>query len=250
MSKFAIESKDLTVRIGETPALEDISFSLPEGDFLSIVGPNGAGKSTLLRTLMGLHRPSKGSLRIFGRKPGRIEPDWISYVPQIKTLDKRFPALSIELVATGLNRRWPSLLGRKARDKARDALERLGAEHLANRSIDELSGGELQRVYLARTLIARPRMIILDEPTTGIDTVGEEDMFEQIERYQKENGATIIMVTHDWNAVYHRHSCVLLLNRRQIGFGQPEEALKDENMRRAFGHVGHDHPMLFGTKDA
>jgi zinc transport system ATP-binding protein len=248
VSDFAIEAKDLSVSFGDLSILHQLNWQLDRGCFLSIIGPNGAGKSTLLKVLMGLVKASSGEIRIFGQLPGKLKPGTLGYVPQVKLLERSFPALVEEVVLTGLKRKWPGLCLSKDKDAARSALTQLGAEHLMGRSVRELSGGELQRVYLARVMIARPQLVVLDEPATGIDAGGEADMYELLETYQHQSGATIVMITHDLNATYHLSSRVLLIQREQIGFGGPADVLTDENLRRAFGHVGHDHGMLVAEK--
>jgi zinc transport system ATP-binding protein len=244
MNSLVIEN--LSIRLGESDILSNVSFQLQEGDFLVVIGPNGAGKTTLLNSLLGLVPPSRGSVRVFEQPPDEVPPSSIGYVPQVKTLDRNFPALAIELVISGLRHRWPSLIGGKDRAAAIDALKQVGADHLAGRPLGWLSGGELQRVYLARSFVRQPRLIILDEPATGIDLVGATDMYRILEGYRSERNATILMVTHDWGAAYHHASHALVLNRQIISFGKPQEALSDEILRRAFGHVGHLHTMHTG----
>ncbi|MGC8876107.1 ABC transporter ATP-binding protein [Thermus sp.] len=239
---IALEIRRLSVRFGEFQALEEVQLSVPEGAFVAIVGPNGAGKSTLLKAVLGLV-PYRGEVLVFGRPAGQADPLWFGYVPQIKTFDRSFPALALELVATGLWRRWPFRLGARERERATAALERVGALELAHRPLGRLSGGQLQRVYLARALIRRPRLLLLDEPATGVDRVGEEDLYRYLEAYQRESGATVLMITHDWEAAHHA-SHVLVLNRRVVGFGPPERALSEECLRQAFGHVGHAHGLF------
>lgn len=241
----ALEAAGLGVRFGDFQALSDIGFELPRGAYLAILGPNGGGKSTLLKVLLGLIAPSSGAVRLFGQAPRDVPPGWIGYVPQVKTLDRTFPALAIELVSNGLRRGWPLRLSRDERERARAALAQVGAGHLAKRRLGRLSGGELQRVYLARALVREPKLVILDEPASGIDAVGEADMYRLLERYHKESGATVLMVTHDWEAAYHHASHVLVLSGRQVAFGAPGEALSDQALRRAFGHVDHAHSMQF-----
>ncbi len=176
MEVSIVHTSDLRVRFGTHEVLQGISFELQAGDFLAVVGPNGSGKTTLVKTLLGLIEPDVGSVRVFGRPPIDAAPDRIGYVPQIKTLDRSFPALTIELVVTGLTRRWPARISSYDRARAMDALEQAGASAFARHPLGELSGGELQRVYLARTLVRRPELILLDEPATGIDTGGASDL--------------------------------------------------------------------------
>jgi len=245
MNTPAIDIQNLVVRYGAHLILENLTFRLEPGFFLAIVGPNGAGKSTLLKVLLGLVAPNSGEVRILGQRPDRAEPGLVGYIPQIKTSDRNFPALALELVASGLTRRWPGVLTSDVKRKSMAALERIGAGELAQRPLNRLSGGELQRVFFARCLVNHPRVVMLDEPATGIDAVGEADMYHLLEEYQEHEGATVVMVTHDLNAVCHLCTRILVLNRRQIGFGPPEEAMNDHNMRLAFGHQGHSHAMVF-----
>lgn len=237
----AVEARDLLIRFGNYDVVQDLTLNLPAGAFLTIIGPNGGGKTTLLRSLLGLIEPTAGTLRVMGRPPAQMEPHWIGYVPQLKTLDRRFPARAEELVATGLLSRWPGRIRPPHSDQVREALERVDGLRLARRPLAALSGGELQRVYLARAIVRRPLMILLDEPAAGMDVAGEADMYQILEHYQHATGATVIMITHDWDAAHHHASHVLVLNRRLISFGPPDDALAEHHVERAFGHVGHPH---------
>ncbi len=243
-----IEIKDLSVRYGSYTALEGISLDIPGSAFVSIVGPNGGGKSTLLKVLLGLIEPDTGTVSVYGARPSRLAPEFLGYVPQIKTLDRTFPARAVELVATGILGKWPALMDKQVRKSAMEALDSVGALHIAKRQLSRLSGGELQRVYLARSIVKKPRLLVLDEPSTGIDHTGEKDISHIIEGFHNESGATIIMVTHDWESAYHHSDLVLLLDRVLVSFDKPETAFNKENLRRTFGHEGHDHDMVFGVK--
>jgi zinc transport system ATP-binding protein len=159
----------------------------------------------------------------------------------MKLFDRSFPALAVELVATGLLERWPVWLRAAHRKEAVGALERVRAAHLAERPIAQLSGGELQRVYLARALVREPRLVLLDEPATGIDVRGEQDFYHLLEHYHETTQATILMVTHDWAAAEHHASHVLLLKTQQVAFGAPQAVLTDDHLNLAFGHAGHTH---------
>jgi len=242
-----VAASDLGVQFGDHAVLEGITFEAEAGDFVAVVGPNGAGKSTLIRAVLGLVTPDTGRVRIFGASPSEVDPGLVGYVPQVKGLDRTFPARALDLVLTSLHQRWPFRVRPEERDRARAALARVGAEHLADRALDGLSGGELQRVYLARSLARRPRLILLDEPATGIDVAGAADLYDVLEDDQATRDTTIVMVTHDWNAAYHHATHVLLVDGRQVGFGPPREVLTDACLREAFGHTGHAHAMLMGT---
>lgn len=246
MTAPAIAVRDLSVRFGDFTALENVSFTLPEGGFLAILGPNGAGKSTLIKTLIGLVSPTSGSAEVFGRPAGSHDASLLSYVPQLKTIDRRFPALAIELVVSGIHRTWPWRIGAADRATAMTALAKVGMEAQADEPISHLSGGQLQRVYLARGFVRSPRLIILDEPAAGIDAPGEAELYHLLEHYQHDHECTVLLITHDWAVARHHASDVLLLNRTLVGFGHPDKILTDSFLREVYGHRGHSHPMTVG----
>jgi len=251
MSDFIINVEKLSAKIGDHQALCNVSLAIPHNSFVAIVGPNGAGKTTFLKILLGLIQPSAGKVKILGRQPGEVPPEWIGYVPQVKTMDRSFPAVSVELVMTGISRRWPWLHRENEYQLAMSALQHVGAAHLATRRLGRLSGGELPRILMARSIVRRPKLVMLDEPATGIDAVGEADMYRMLEGYQKESGAALIMITHDWHVATHHADFVLLLNCNQISFGSPRKALCEDHLRTAYGHIGHEHELkfLFNSND-
>ncbi len=240
----ALHMHRVGVRMGEATVLQDVSFELERGCFLAVVGPNGAGKSTLVKVALGLVTPQVGHAALFGLDAG-AGPERVGYVPQLKTFDRTFPATALELVATGLRRRWPVRVASAEREQARAALSRVGAEHLQRRQLARLSGGELQRVYLARALARRPQLVLLDEPATGVDFLAEHDLYDLLEVYQRDTGATVVMVTHDLAAARYHADRVLVLNRQVHGFGPPDEVLCEPCLERAFGHLGHHHALAF-----
>lgn len=233
----------VTVTFNEVEALSDVSFDLAEGEFLAIVGPNGAGKSTLIKVALGLITPQRGHAALFGEDAGR-HPERIGYVPQLKTFDRSFPATVLELVVSGLRRVWPGRLRPQEQDSALRTLEQVGAMHLAKRTLSRLSGGELQRAFLARALVRRPRLVLLDEPATGVDFLAEHDLYDLLERYQSETGATVAMITHDLSAARYHATKVAVLNRHLHGFGAPDEVLCESCLKEAYGHLGHAHGVI------
>jgi zinc transport system ATP-binding protein len=239
----ALHFHHVSVRFGEVDVLEDVDFDLPAGEFLAIVGPNGAGKSTLLKVALGLVKPQRGHAAIFGFDAGK-RPERIGYVPQLKTFDRSFPAVVLELIVSGLRRSWPTWIKRHEGERAREALRQVGALHLAERALAKLSGGELQRAFLARALVRRPDIVLLDEPATGVDFLAEHDLYDLLEGYQRETGATLAMVTHDLVAARHHATQVVVLNRRLHCFGRPAETLGEPCLQEAFGHIGHRHGAL------
>ncbi len=245
MTEPIIQAQNLSIRFGSNYAVEGATFSIAQGDFVAVIGPNGAGKSTLLRAMLGLIKPTDGLLRVLGDDPSLMRPMALGYVPQVKTLDRTFPGLGIELVVAGMRSSWPARIKPAERERAMKILEGVAAAHLADRPIGKLSGGELQRLYLARALAHEPRVILLDEPATGMDVPSESDMYHVLDEKQKAEAITVVMITHDWGAAMHHATRAMVMNRRVIGFGSPEEALSEENLREAFGHRGHAHAMRF-----
>lgn len=235
----AVEIRDLSVRFGDITALDTVSLAVPVGAFVAIIGPNGAGKSTLLRAILGLQEPTSGTVQVFGNLPGALPTSKLGYVPQTKRLDRSFPARGIDVVATGLHGRWSWRLSKADQLTCLEAMEETGSASLAQQPIATLSGGELQRVYLARCVVRKPTLFVLDEPAAGMDLAGEADMYHFLEHYQRDHEATILMITHDWEGARIHASHVLLLNRRLLGFGAPREVAPEERLLQAFGHVGH-----------
>lgn len=239
MKPLAVEAKGIHLRHGRIDILRDVNMAVPEGAFVAIIGPNGAGKTSLLHVLLGLESPTSGEALLFNSPPGRLAASALGYVPQVKTLDRSFPAKAAELVATGIVPAWPWKVRASIRREAVAAMERCGIENLADRPIPALSGGELQRVYLARCLVRRPKLLILDEPAAGMDLGGEADMYHFLCAYQKETAATILMITHDWEGARVHADLVLLLDRGLAAFGPPEETANEARLLRVFGHAGH-----------
>ena len=236
---LAVETRNVTVRYGEFLALNDVTLAIPERAYTAIIGPNGAGKSTLLNVVLGLQKPSAGEVLLFGETPLAIPGKSIGLLPQLKTMDRTFPAVALELVVTGLRLRWPVRITADEREQAMAALRRTGAEKVWNRPLSKLSGGELQRVYLARAIVRRPRIMVLDEPAAGMDFAGEADLYHILGDYQEESGATVLMITHDWEGARYHASHVLLLSQRVVQFGPPAEVMREENLLEVFRHAGH-----------
>jgi zinc transport system ATP-binding protein len=239
MNPPAVGVDQVSVRFGAFEALRDISFEAPEGAYVAVIGPNGAGKTTLLNVLLGLLRPEKGTVSLFGRPPESLDPHALGYIPQVKTLDRTFPAQALELVVTGLRGRWPWRITADERETALASMTLTGVADIAARPVSVLSGGELQRVYLARSLVRKPRLLVLDEPGAGMDLAGEAEMYHILERYQRASGATVSMITHDWEGARTHASHVLLLDRALIGFGPAETVAAEENLLKVFGFAGH-----------
>ncbi len=245
----AVSLEKISLSYERHHALKNVSIDFPAGKFTAIIGPNGGGKTTLLKIISGLIKPGSGTVSVFGVEPLRLPPDIIGYVPQVKTLDRTFPAKAVELVASGVKHSWPGKIDTECLEKSMDALKLTGVENLAHRPLQKLSGGELQRIYMARAIVKNPKLLLLDEPVSGVDPVGEQDINTFLERMHYEREITIIVVTHDWETAYHHADFVLILNNEVICHAEPAAAFREENLRKAFGHVGHAHDMIFSLRD-
>lgn len=205
--------------------LNGLSFSVTEGDYLCIVGENGAGKTTLMKTLLGLQPPMAGKIKMEG---GLSQKD-IGYLPQQSTFQRDFPASVKEIVLSGLlgNGRLCPFYKKEERHAADRAMEDLRIADLKDRCYRELSGGQQQKVLLARALCAAKKMILLDEPVAGLDPMASADMYRLIDRLHKENGITILMITHDISTAVHVADHILHVGK-QVFFGTREEYLASD----------------------
>ena len=235
---LAVEIDRLTTGYRGHPAIRDVSLALPAGSFLGLLGPNGSGKSTLLKTLVGLLPAWEGHVRVLGVRPQEARSR-IGYMPQAEDLDWTFPATVGEVVAMGLYRRsfGPGRHRGENRTRVLDALERLSAADLVSRQIGELSGGQQRRVLLARAIVKDPDVLLLDEPTAGLDPPSEHELLDLL-RELANQGKTVLVSTHDITCVNERCDYALCLNGSVIAFGPPAEVITEESLDRTFdGHV-------------
>ena len=218
MSPSAIEIRDLWVTYNHQPVLEDVNLNIEENTCVGILGPNGAGKSTLLRVILGLIIPSQGEVRVFGEDPhlARGRGKFIGYLPQRPLAHPRFPVSVLDVVLMGRYGRIG--LGRRPKREDRNAamshLALLGIPHLAHRPIGEISGGEQQRVFIARALALNPRLLILDEPTISLDACSQDELYDLVQHLKEELKLTVILVSHDIGAVATHVDDIVCLNRR------------------------------------
>lgn len=234
-----LDVREMSVQFGTRTVLENITLEIPKASVLVVLGPNGSGKTTFVRAILGLTRPSTGEVLVFGRAPKQVPADWIGYVPQIKTFDRSFPGTALELVVSGISRRWPWKVSSAERERALAALEDVGAGQLIDRSITQLSGGELQRLFLARAMVRNARLVLMDEPGAGVDVAGEATLHGFIDAHHRAGDMTFVIVTHDLDVAAHHATHVLLINRRQVAFGPPAAVLTQGALSSAFGHVRH-----------
>jgi zinc transport system ATP-binding protein len=234
---YAIAFESVSVRLEGISILEGVSAGVPSGSSSAVVGPNGAGKTTLLLALLG-QVPHEGRIRIAPGPGGRAPR--IGYVPQRLQFDRGLPMTAMDFLAMGLQRRplWLGT-GRRVKEQARAALAGVKAEAMENRRLGALSGGELQRVLLALALQQEPDLLVLDEPSAGVDVQGGVVFCELLERLRRERGFTQLMVSHDLATVTHHATHVILINRRCVAEGPPRAVLTPENLSAVFGlHMG------------
>jgi zinc transport system ATP-binding protein len=213
--------------------LEDVDFELESGNYLCVVGENGSGKSTLIKGLLGLKAPSSGRI-ITG---GGLKPTEIGYLPQQTELQKDFPASVREVVLSGRLNSLSKKLFYSPEDKkaAAENMERMGIEDIAGKCYQDLSGGQQQRVLLARAMCATKKMLLLDEPVTGLDPVAQNEMYNLIKLINLCDGITVIMVSHDIHEAVRYATHILHLGNRQLFFGTAADYKESDMARRFLG---------------
>lgn len=200
----AVSVKDVSFRYSGEPVLEHISFQVPQGDFLGIIGPNGSGKTTLLRIMLGLLKPEKGSVKLVGK---------VGYVPQKAGADlTKFPLTVDEAIRM--------VGGKKSVDFV---LKMVGMEKYRRSLLSELSGGQQQRIFIARALATDPQLLILDEPTVGVDQMAQDQFYELLRHLNKHEKLTLILVSHDIDVIAHEVTNIVCLNCQIVYHGQPQD---------------------------
>lgn len=225
----------VSIAYERTQVLKDISFAVEEGDYLCVLGENGSGKSTLVKGILGLVPLQEGTVSF----QGEAERTHVGYLPQQTQIQKDFPASVMEVVLSGcLNSKGSfPFYRRKERETALQQLKRLGIDHLQKKSYRNLSGGQQQRVLLARALCAADKLIFLDEPISSLDPVATAEFYQLIERLNKENHISVVMVSHDVGAALRAANKVLHLTKEGSFFGRKEEYVKSK-LGAEFLHAG------------
>ena len=234
-TNIALSIKDLTVAFDKKPVLWDIDLDIPKGALTAIVGPNGAGKTTLLKSTLGILKPTAGRVDVFGQPLNR-QLSQIAYVPQRNSVDWDFPTnvLDVVLMGTYGDLGWIKRPGKIEKERAMNALEKVGMQTFWNRQISQLSGGQQQRVFLARALVQNAAIYIMDEPFVGVDAVTEKaivNLLKELRDQQK----TVIVVHHDLQTIEEYYDWVFLLNVRQIAFGKVQDTFTENNLRLTYG---------------
>ncbi|MDD3213569.1 MAG: ABC transporter ATP-binding protein [Eubacteriales bacterium] len=229
----AIHVDHLTVQYGQTPGIQGVCLDIPQGEYLGIIGPNGGGKTTLLKAILGLVPATEGKVEILG-KPIQEGRKFVGYVPQFTTLNKHFPITVEEVVLTGRIRKGIAPFFRYSaedRNIARLMMNRVNIDGLAKRQASQLSGGEFQKMLIARALATQPKILILDEPTASVDVTSRQQIFTLLAELNKE--MTIILVTHDLLSVASHAGALACLSHTVQYYGEP--TLSPEVTGQIFG---------------
>jgi zinc transport system ATP-binding protein len=215
--------------------LDNISFTVKEGDLLGIIGPNGAGKTTLFQCMLGLLKDYRGEITIFGEEIRKIKSvlKKIAYIQQKNLIDQSFPATINEIVSFGIIGKKESSK-EKEKDKILSVIETVGLYEYRNKRIGQLSGGQQQRVLIAKALIADPKLLILDEPTTGIDQNTQDKFYALIKKLNHENNITIVWASHDLDAVGKLANKVACINKSMFFHGNAYEFFENEKLLKAY----------------
>ena len=230
-----IQLQNVSCGYGSQEVLSEVTLDIIQGDFVGLLGPSGSGKTTLLRTVLGAVDIYRGRVLVEGTFTDRKRPR-VGYVPQLETIDWNFPVTVQEVVLMGrtMDNRFFPWYRRQDRMLAGEMMERLGIYHLARRHIRELSGGQQQRVFLARALVSSPRILLLDEPTSGVDIKTRDDVMHLLHELNHQ-GITIILTTHEINAVAVHLPWVICLNGRVLAEGPPSRVITPETLKLTYG---------------
>jgi zinc transport system ATP-binding protein len=246
-----VEIRDVSVRYPNgVLALDGINIDVNEKDLIALIGPNGAGKSTLLKVILGLTRPTSGSVKLFGTQELSKNLKYVGYVPQ--SAQARDPNLPFSIYETVMLGRTPHEglfhgVGAQDRQKVEEALKLFGIYELRDRKIGQLSGGQSQRVFLAKAMVAEPKLLLLDEPTSGVDTTSKSEFYSVLERLNRERGITVILSSHDIGVITKIANRVLCINRSQFFCGENVDFSASIEIHKLYDHpveiMDHDdHP--------
>jgi zinc transport system ATP-binding protein len=230
-----VHVENLDFMYGRTKILENVSLEISQGEFVAIIGPNGGGKTTLLKLITGFLSPLNGKVRVFDKTPKQARK-LISYVPQVMRYDRNFPISSLEVVLTGCLQQSSFFGGfrKKEKERALHALEQVGMSEYRDSALGTLSGGQAQRVLIARALVSNPQLLLLDEPTAGVDRHAEDEIYEILSHLLGD--VSVVMVTHNLQAVLEHLSSVVVVCR-QVKKYPP----KDVCLHFAAGIYDHPH---------
>lgn len=242
MTNNIIQLDDVSFSYEQSLALDQISLQIGEGEFWALIGPNGSGKSTLIKIILGLLKPSSGSVKLFGADIQSFKQrERIGYVSQkSNSFNSGFPATVLEVVRSGLTRKVGLFRGftKKDEQRAMESLRIVGMESFSKQNIGELSGGQQQRVFIARALAGKPDLLLMDEPTVGIDQQNVASFYTMLNNLNREHGIAIVLVTHEIDLVTELATHVACLNRtiHFHGIQSDYKNMDDEDVSRWYGH--------------
>lgn len=234
-----VVAENLTVGYKGRAVWQNANFRVGRGEFVAVIGPNGAGKTTMFRLLLGLQQPTSGKIRIFDAQPKRGNPR-IGYVPQHHTIDNETNIECAELVRLAFSgNRWGFGISQREENKATySALAKVGATELADKALGSLSGGELQRIFLAEALVSNPEMLLLDEPLSNLDIRRIKELVALINRVARSQGATVFLVAHDINPLVQFLDKVIYIANGRVATGKPKDVLTSKRLTELYGtHV-------------
>ncbi|WP_053218734.1 metal ABC transporter ATP-binding protein [Virgibacillus senegalensis] len=251
MKKPVISMNNVDFHYDNKPALQNIDFEIPEGAFMGLVGPNGGGKTTLIKLILGLLKPQRGSIELLGTPIHKFK-NWnkIGFVSQkANSFNRGFPATVEEVVSMGLTAKvgYLRFFSRKHRQKIKEAVDQVGMSAYLHENIGDLSGGQQQRIFIARALVSDPELLILDEPTVGVDTEHVQKFYELLHRLNEQKNITLLLVTHDIGTMTHHATNIVCLNKTMHFHGHPDQfsALSEAELSNYYGHelnvVSHEH---------
>jgi zinc transport system ATP-binding protein len=245
MMQPIIEIKNVNFTYERQRVLEDINMTIEQGSFVGLVGPNGSGKTTLLKCLLGLLKPQQGEIKLFGQPIQKFK-NWheIGFVSQkANSFNTGFPASVYEVVSSGLTSKLGlfKFMSQQDRQNVVQAIDAVGLNKFSKRNIGELSGGQQQRAFIARAIVSNPKLLILDEPTVGVDTQTVQNFYEMLMHLNRDLGITLILVTHDVGTITDKVSHVACINKHLHFHGNAKEfeMLKDEDVSDIYGHSLH-----------
>jgi len=250
-----VAARNLTAGYADNTVWREASFTIDRGEFVAIIGPNGAGKTTLFRLLLGLQQPLSGNVEIFNAQPRRGNPR-IGYVPQRHGIDSETNIESLELVRLAFSgKHWGFNFSGRDRKVALGAMKAVGSGELADRSLNTLSGGELQRIFLAEALVSNPELLLLDEPLSNLDLKREKDLVQLVNSLVRSRNVTALLIAHNINPLLPFLDKVIFIANGKVATGKPDEVLTSESLTGLYGvpvevlHDSRGNVAIIGTEE-
>lgn len=231
----------LTVQIGSERLIDDMSFTLPSGQFMGVIGPNGSGKSTLFKMILGVAQPLSGTITVSDEGKTVTPSSVIGYVPQSRSMDADHPIAVSDFISMGLPHRIRPWLSRAEKQIVQEMMELTKTAPLSARSIGHLSGGEKQRVYLAQSLVRKPKILLLDEPTASLDPGAQKYIAQLVHRVSRELGISVLFISHDMNLIQGYADRILYMTRSSYAVGSLQEVLNSDVLSALYDAPMHVH---------